>query len=184
MKIIIEGISGSGKTYFFLPEIIKLLKPKRVFKIKTGIDKQGYQPIEKSPHWNSVKWEYYNKDVSLNDDDLIFIDEPFYIENKEERKLINEHSNVIMCVYGYTELLNWIENLDSYLIINSVYIKPNSFPKNLFKCPLKDKKKELKQLLDNMQKGKVGIGKTKTIENELKERFPNAWYYEEEDNNK
>lgn len=148
MKIVINGITGSGKSYFFLPEIIKLLKPKRVFKIKTSIEDQA---IEKSPHWNSVKWEYSNKDVLLNDDDLIFIDEPSCIENQEERELINKHSNVIICLSNPAHL-NWIENLDSYLIIDSIYIKPNSFPKNLFKCPLKDKKMELKQLINNMQK--------------------------------
>jgi hypothetical protein len=157
MKILIEGISGSGKSYFFLPEIIKLLKPKRVFKIKTSIENQGYQAVENSAHWNSVKWEYYNKDVLLNDDDLIFIDEAFYIENKEERKLINKHKNVIMCVQpDFIKRQDWIENLDYYLAIESTYIKPNIFPIINFRCPLKDKKIELKQLIDNMYKGKIG----------------------------
>lgn len=165
MKILIEGITGSGKSYFFLPETIKLLKPKRVFKIKTSIEDQDYQAIKNSPHWNSVKWEYYSKDVLLNNDDLIFIDEGSYLENEEERKLINKHNNVIMCVQpDFIKHQDWIENLDYYLVIDSRYIKPNSFPTNLFRCPLKEKKMELKQLISNMHKGKVGKGKAKTYE--------------------
>lgn len=157
MKIIIKGTARSGKSYFFLPEIIKLLKPKRIFQVKSSNEIQNYKY---SPHWSSIKWEYYNKDVLLNSDDLIFIDEPLCIENKEERNLINNHTNVVMNIQpDFIDHQDWIENLKNYLIIDSIYIKPNDFPLRLFNCPLEDKKKELKNLIDRCNKGKVGTSK-------------------------
>lgn len=149
MKILIKGISGSGKTFFFLPEIIKILNPKRIFKIKTSIDSHGEN---NSPHWNGVKWEYYNDDIQLTQEDLVFIDEPFYIVNKEDYKIINGHQNVVISVNGYSEMLDWLEDQSSYLIVDSIYIKPNSFSKSLFNCPLKEKIKELKQLIKTRRK--------------------------------
>jgi hypothetical protein len=143
MKIIIKGDAGSGKSYFFLPEVIKLLKPKRVFKIRTTAENQGYQADKDSPNWNFIKWEFYNKDVLLNENDLIFVDEPFYLDNEEERKLINKHSNVVMCWQPvFIQHQKWIESLKDYFVIDSNLIDLND--------SLNEKNNKLKNLIDKI----------------------------------
>ncbi len=145
MKIIIAGVTGTGKTYFFLPQIIKLLNKKNIFRIKT-FHQEDYSNL---PHWKNIKWKDWNNE-KLGKDDLIFVDGLELIEKEEERDLIKNNKNVIVCCFP--DYLGEIENLKEYIVIPSRYIKPNRFPFNLFSCPLRKRKKELKKNIEFLKK--------------------------------
>lgn len=149
MKIIIQGNTGTGKTIFYLPYLIKLLSKQKNYKIPTELDKKNkHFKYIKSTHWKNIDWENIPGKEIAKDDVLFFVDNASYLKDPNKQKIINEAPNVILIGEpGFIIEEEWIQNINNYLVIHAEYMKPFSFPKKLFYCPIKTKKKALKKLI-------------------------------------
>lgn len=150
MKIILRGNPGCGKTWFYLPEIIKILDFKEIFGIKTIPN--NYDSISKSPFWKSIEWSDLEESNIINDKVLLFVDEPLFLDNEKQKELINNSSNVIMCFHPglFLEFKGkWIENINDYLIIDVEYINLNSSDSIFLAI------KDLNNIIDNFKKLKI-----------------------------
>ncbi len=93
-KILIVGRSGTGKTYKHLPQTLKKLQIETKGKLY-GVNPKPPNPIENSfssKYWKHLEVHQYNANIHLEENDIVFIDEPIYCNEYPN------NANLVICI--------------------------------------------------------------------------------------
>lgn len=137
-RIFIEGVSGTGKTYFYLPNVIKLIgNPSgKIYAIK-GFSEFNF----KGKHWKGIDVLDFDMD-KITKNDLIICEEPGIIRNETLLKTLGDHPFVIITDPQPVETFQFLDPI-KFTVIKSEYLRPKKFPFNLFDQRAKQKLSEL-----------------------------------------